>query len=82
MARGAISLAKEQLDPSDVELSTLAELAKVNHSKDGLNVDLALPANDLFDKLHFPCPGKEDPGMDGGSLRSQMFKRDGGTARP
>jgi len=81
MARGAISLAREQLDPSDVELSTLAELAKVAGSKDALNVDLALPANDLFDKLHFPCPGQEDPGLDGGSLRSQMFKRDGGSVR-
>jgi hypothetical protein len=59
MARGAISLAKEQLDPSDVELATLAGLAKVTSSKDALNIDLALPVNDLFDKLHFPCPGPE-----------------------
>jgi hypothetical protein len=59
MARGAIALAKEQVDPSDVELGTLAELAKVQHGKDQLNIDLALPAADLFDKLHFPCPGKE-----------------------
>ena len=57
IARGAISLAKEQLDPSDVELATLASLARVDNSKDGLQIDLALPANDLFDKLHFPCPG-------------------------
>jgi len=57
IARGAISLAKEQLDPSDVELAALASLARVDNSKDGLQIDLALPANDLFDKLHFPCPG-------------------------
>lgn len=57
MARGAISLFKEQLDPADVELATLAGLAKVDSSKDGVQIDLALPANDLFDKLHFPCPG-------------------------
>lgn len=78
MARGAIALAKEQLDPNDVEVGTLAELAKVASSKDGLNIDLALPANDLFDKLHFPCPGREDPGRDAGLLRDQIFKRDAG----
>jgi hypothetical protein len=22
-------------------------------------IDLALPGSDLFDKLHFPCPGAE-----------------------
>ncbi len=59
MANGAISLAREQLDPSDVELATLADLAKVTSSKDALTVDLALPVNDVFDKLHFPCPGPE-----------------------
>jgi hypothetical protein len=59
MARGAISLVKEQLDPSDVELAALASLAKVDSSKDGLQIDLALPAGDLFDKLHFPCPGAQ-----------------------
>jgi hypothetical protein len=59
MARGAISLAQEQVDPNDVELATLAELAKVTQSKDALNIDLAVPAADLFDKLHLPCPGKE-----------------------
>jgi hypothetical protein len=61
MARGALSLARQQLDQDDVELSALAELAKVRDGKDGLLVDLALPAADLFDKLHFPCPGKEEP---------------------
>ena len=61
MARGAISLAKEQLDPGDVELATLANLAKVDASKDALQIDLALPAKDLFDKLHFPCPGAQPP---------------------
>lgn len=61
MARGAISLAREQVDPNDVELATLAELAKVESSKTALNIDLALPAADLFDRLHFPCPGKQKP---------------------
>ncbi len=62
MARGAIALAREQFDPSQVELATLAELAKVSGSADVLNIDLALPVNDLFDKLHFPCPGAEVAG--------------------
>ena len=61
MAQGAISLAKEQLDPSDVELAALASLAKVDSSKDGLQIELALPGGDLFDKLHFPCPGAQPP---------------------
>ncbi|HYS09509.1 MAG TPA: hypothetical protein VEP66_12225 [Myxococcales bacterium] len=63
MARGAISLAREQLDPSEVELATLAELAKVTGSGDALNIDLALPMNDIFDKLHFPCPGAQGTGQ-------------------
>jgi len=63
MARGAISLAREQLDPSEVELATLAELAKVTGSGDALNIDLALPMNDIFDKLHFPCPGAQGAGQ-------------------
>ncbi len=61
IARGAISLVRKQLDPSDVELATLASLAKVDSSKDGLQIDLALPAGDLFDKLRIPCPGAEPP---------------------
>ena len=59
MARGAIALAREQVDPSNVELATLAELAKVSGSGDALSIDLALPMDDLFDKLHFPCPAGE-----------------------
>jgi hypothetical protein len=59
MARGAISIVREQLDPNDVELATLVDLAKVNATNDGLNIDLALPVSDVFDKLHFPCPGAE-----------------------
>lgn len=62
MARGAISLVRDQLDPGEVELATLAELAKVSSAKDALNIDLALPVNDLFDKLHFPCPGATGEG--------------------
>jgi hypothetical protein len=59
MARGAIALAREQLDPSNVELATLAELAKVSGSGEALNIELALPMNDIFDKLHLPCPAAE-----------------------
>ena len=59
MVRGAISLVREQVDPNDVELAMLAEFAKVAQSKDALHIDVAVPAADLFDKLHFPCPGKE-----------------------
>jgi len=59
MARGALAVAKEQLDPGDVDLATLASLAKVDASKDALLIDLALPGSELFDKLHFPCPGAE-----------------------
>ena len=63
MARGVISLVRDQVDPEDVELATLAELAKVSSSGEALSVDLALPVNDLFDKLHFPCPGATDGGQ-------------------
>ena len=70
MARGAISLAREQLDPSDVELATLAELAKVNGADDALKIDLALPMNDIFDKLHFPCPGAQGQGQAAGQSGS------------
>src|SRR5205807_5190068 len=61
MARGAIALIREQVDQDDVELAALAELAKVNQAKDALQIDLALPVADLFDKLRFPCPGKDQP---------------------
>ena len=62
MARGALSLAKEQLDDDQVELQALAGLAKVD-AKDGkLRMDLVLPAKDLFDKLHIPCPNDPDAG--------------------
>jgi hypothetical protein len=59
MARGAISLARTQLDSDDSELSALADLANVSFDPKQLRVDLALPAADLLQRLHFPCPGKE-----------------------
>ncbi|HET7784778.1 MAG TPA: hypothetical protein VFL36_02305 [Myxococcales bacterium] len=62
MARGAIALVKNQLDDDAVEYRALADLAKVGENPDRLEIDLALPAQDLFDKLHFPCPGR-DAGM-------------------
>jgi hypothetical protein len=58
MARGAIALVKSQLDDDQVEVRALADLAKVGRDAHVLQVDLALPAQDLFDKLHFPCPGR------------------------
>jgi hypothetical protein len=67
MARGAIALARENLDPGNVELATLLDLAKVQGSADALSIDLALPMNDIFDKLHFPCPGASDAGAREGS---------------
>jgi hypothetical protein len=48
MARGAVSLAKSQLGEDD----------------DKLKVDLALPADELFSRMHLPCPGLE--GKDAG----------------
>ena len=65
MARGAISLFREQLDPSDVQLATLASLAKVDSTSDGLRIELALPVNDLFDKLKFPCPREQQQAAQG-----------------
>jgi hypothetical protein len=62
IARGAVQLAKSQLDEDQVELQTLADLAKVRTQAGKLQLDLALPANDLFDRLHFPCPGMADAG--------------------
>jgi hypothetical protein len=63
MARGAVELFKSQLDDDQVELQALAELAKVNTSSGRLEMSLALPAADLFDKLHIPCPGIADAGV-------------------
>jgi len=59
MARGAMSLVKNQLSDDDLKLQALADLSNVR-SEDGLvKLDLALPADDLFDRLHLPCPGRE-----------------------
>jgi hypothetical protein len=62
IARGAVELAKSQLDEDQVELQTLADLAKVRSQDGKLQMDLALPAKDLFDRLHIPCPGMADAG--------------------
>ena len=59
MARGAIALVRKQIAQDDVEVAALAELAKVEAGKDGLQVDLALPAKDLFERLKIPCPGRD-----------------------
>ena len=59
MARGALSVVREQLDQEDVEWSALAELARVQADKSDLHVDLALPASDLLERMRFPCPGRE-----------------------
>ena len=62
LAKGAMGVFKGQLDDDDVELQTLADLAQVSSRKDKLEVNLAMPAQDLFDRLHFPCPGRADAG--------------------
>jgi hypothetical protein len=45
-----------------VELGTLANLAKVSTEGGKLELNLAVPAQDLFERFHFPCEGR-----DGGS---------------
>lgn len=62
MASGAMQLFKTQLGDDQVELQALAELTKVKTADGKLQVDLALPVADLFDKLHIPCPGLADAG--------------------
>lgn len=62
MARGAIALAKTQIGDDNVELQTLADLAQVKSEDGKLKLDLALPADDLFERLHLPCPGRADAG--------------------
>jgi hypothetical protein len=62
MASGAMQLFKTQLGDDQVELQALAELTKVKTADGKLQVDLALPVADLFDKLHIPCPGLQDAG--------------------
>jgi hypothetical protein len=57
IARGAMRVAKGQIDDEDVELQALADLASVDTSSGKLDLNLALPIDDLFEKLHFPCPG-------------------------
>src|SRR5206468_10125732 len=48
MAKGAVSVLKGQIDEDQVELQTLAELAKVSTDSGKLQIDLAVPAQDLF----------------------------------
>lgn len=57
--RGALSVAKNQIDSDDVRLSVLSELAKVDTDDKGIKLNLAVPVADLFDKFHFPCPAKD-----------------------
>ena len=59
MAKGAVALAKGQLDEDQVELQTLAEFAKVSSESGKLELNLALPVQDLFDRMHLPCPGRD-----------------------
>jgi hypothetical protein len=55
MAKGAVALVKTQLEEDQVELRTLADLARVSSESGKLELNLALPAQDLFDRFHFPC---------------------------
>lgn len=59
LARGAVSLVKSQLGDDDVELQALADLAQVNARGDKLEMNLAVPAKDLLERLHLPCPGQD-----------------------
>jgi hypothetical protein len=59
MALGAMALVKGQLEEDQVELQTLAELAKVSTESGKLELNLALPAQDLFDRFHFPCEKRD-----------------------
>jgi hypothetical protein len=58
LARGAVSLVKSQLADEDVELRALADLAQVSARGDKLEMNLAVPAKDLLDRLHLPCLGR------------------------
>src|SRR5262249_32121407 len=55
MAKGAVSVLKGQIDEDQVELKTLADLAKVSTDSGKLQIDLALPAQDLFDRFKIAC---------------------------
>jgi hypothetical protein len=59
MAKGAISVLKGQIDEDQVELRTLADLAKVSTDSGKLQIDLALPAQDLFDRFKIPCESRD-----------------------
>ena len=59
MAQAAVSVLKSQLGEDDVELQTLADMSKVSTASGKLEVNLALPAQDLFDRFKFPCEGRD-----------------------
>lgn len=59
MSRGALSVAKGQLAEDDVRLQTLADLARVTEENGNVKIDLALPVDELFERLHWPCPGAD-----------------------
>jgi hypothetical protein len=59
LARGAVAMVKGQLDDEDVELQALADLAQVSSRKDKLEVNVAVPAEDVFERLNFPCAGRD-----------------------
>ena len=59
MAQGALTAVKSQIEEDQVELQTLADLAKVSTDSGKLELNLALPAQDLFDRFKFPCPGRD-----------------------
>jgi hypothetical protein len=68
MAAGAMALIKGQLEEDQVELQTLADLAKVSTESGKLEVYLALPAQDLFDRFKFPCE-RRDGGVSSSTLK-------------
>jgi hypothetical protein len=59
MALGALAVVRSQVGEDEVELQALAELASVSSGGGKLELNLAVPAKDLFERFHFPCPGRD-----------------------
>jgi hypothetical protein len=72
MARGALALAKGQLDEDDEKLQALADLAQVQSVGGKLQIDLALPAEQLFDR-RCTCPVRASPTAARHRLEQQWF---------
>ena len=71
MVRAAVRLAKTQLDDDQIELQTLADLAKVSTEGGKLHVDAAIPVADLLERFHIPCPGRDAGPPEAGSEQTR-----------